>query len=515
MSFDLRAVLRLDDKFSSPLKKIQRRTEQTQKTMDRLTKSTEQATRSTDKLASGFGRVGSASSGLNGIGRTFVGIGAAIAGATAASKLFNSTIGEAAKNEMATVTIGAMFNDPEKSARYIKAMERMALNSPVLNSADIMNNSGMFVSLTKDEKQLESIWKLVEKLTARNPSEALGGGVFGAAYALSSAFSGDLVSLKDRFNMSTKEIENIKKMKLPQQIKALDKYFAKIGMTERLIEDMGGTTLGLWSQIRETLAVTLRDMGQPALKRIREFLGLANNQLKSGKLEDFAKFGARMLDKIAEGFISAAKGVGKWIDSIRNDPEWQKQTTLSGKVNFILADIYDAFNKWYSGGGSDKIEKMAKDLTGFIASAINANSTKFADVGLKIGAQIGDGIRKGLAKRIGGVIEYDPDKKYNPSDNLLNPADFLPKDGKSHSAGLSRVPYNGYQATLHKNERVLTAEEAQSYRKNGGKTGGNTFNFTVNYSGSGSVKQDAEQLMREMAKIIRSERSMMGGLLLE
>ncbi|HZJ99935.1 MAG TPA: hypothetical protein VFC79_08015, partial [Tissierellaceae bacterium] len=51
--------------------------------------------------------------------------------------------------------------------------------------------------------------------------------------------------------------------------------------------------------------------------------------------------------------------------------------------------------------------------------------------------------------------------------------------GKGHKTGLSNVPYDGYKAILHKNERVLTAQENKEYNK--GKTGVsiNNLNITI------------------------------------
>lgn len=67
---------------------------------------------------------------------------------------------------------------------------------------------------------------------------------------------------------------------------------------------------------------------------------------------------------------------------------------------------------------------------------------------------------------------------------LLNPKNWFSDDGdtsseygRSFAAGLDNVPYDGYKATLHKGERVLTAQENKNY--NAGKTAGtgNTYNF--------------------------------------
>lgn len=56
---------------------------------------------------------------------------------------------------------------------------------------------------------------------------------------------------------------------------------------------------------------------------------------------------------------------------------------------------------------------------------------------------------------------------------------IISKNDKNHHGGLNRVPYDGYQATLHKGERVLTRSEVNGYGQNGAAGNvtvtGNTF----------------------------------------
>lgn len=68
----------------------------------------------------------------------------------------------------------------------------------------------------------------------------------------------------------------------------------------------------------------------------------------------------------------------------------------------------------------------------------------------------------------------------------------------SHAGGLSRVPYDGYGASLHRGERVLTKQENKEYLS--GKGGGNTYQFNVTLNGSGSSKKDADQLFDYFVK---------------
>jgi hypothetical protein len=75
--------------------------------------------------------------------------------------------------------------------------------------------------------------------------------------------------------------------------------------------------------------------------------------------------------------------------------------------------------------------------------------------------------------------------------------------GKSHAGGLANVPYNGYQATLHKGERVLTPEENDEFTRGKGKAG--NINLTVNYQATGHTEQDAINLLGMITKLIERE----------
>lgn len=72
---------------------------------------------------------------------------------------------------------------------------------------------------------------------------------------------------------------------------------------------------------------------------------------------------------------------------------------------------------------------------------------------------------------------------------------------KGHANGLARVPYDGYQATLHKGERVLTPEETKNQDNGGGPVGGRP--VVINMGGV-TVRngQDPEEIARYIAKRI-------------
>lgn len=515
MAFDLKAILRLDDKFSGPMAKVARQTARTEKAMDTLAKSTTKAEKSADRTGRSFGKmggdIGSATKGLGVLTGVLGGVAAAYGvarGAAAiAMKTFESTVLEAAKFEQSNVIIGAMFDDKKLAKQYTDMVDRITVKSPILDSQSVFANSKSFISLSKSTKELEKMWGLAERMAAIDPVQ----GVEGSVMALRELFSGDSMSMVERFEMPRQIMNEIKKLPIEQQLVKLDEYFNKIGLTTKVVDAMGGTTLGLWARVREQFALVLRDMGAPSLEVISGFLSNLIAKLEGGDFSKAANVGAKIIQNILTGLTNTATTLINWFTGLTQREDWKKATSLSAKVGFIIEDLFAKFEKWLDGGGNEKIEKVAAVTTEFLGAALTAAREPLMSAGTEMGKAIGKGV-------IEGAVEYMKENAWkvitaagsiatnsNPIKVLPTPKSIIKKGAryindrwfggeKSHNGGLGRVPYNGYSARLHKDEMVLNRGEAAEYRaQKQGKGGGNTYQFNVTLGG-GSTEQQAEQL---------------------
>ncbi|WP_010495084.1 tape measure protein [Paenibacillus elgii] len=77
--------------------------------------------------------------------------------------------------------------------------------------------------------------------------------------------------------------------------------------------------------------------------------------------------------------------------------------------------------------------------------------------------------------------------------------DIFGYDG-SHAGGLDRVPYDGYVARLHRDERIQTKAEADDTRNGTGGSRRSPVNVTFNYYGTGNVAADVQEMMRLMVR---------------
>lgn len=98
-----------------------------------------------------------------------------------------------------------------------------------------------------------------------------------------------------------------------------------------------------------------------------------------------------------------------------------------------------------------------------------------------VGQNVVDGIKGGISAVWNGLVSFvqglwDGIK----SIFVINASDVKNNTGVngSHAGGMDYVPYNNYVANLHRGEMVLTADEADNYRR--GKGSSNGFNLTQN-----------------------------------
>lgn len=159
--------------------------------------------------------------------------------------------------------------------------------------------------------------------------------------------------------------------------------------------------------------------------------------------------------------------------------------TMVSKLNENLPQMLDTAGRMliaFVQGISEHlpdIVKAAGSIIGTLLTYFVNHLPEIVSGALKMGGAIVDGIMQGISAAWDGLVSW-----FNGIFNSLfgNRSVNVNVNGASssnrrHAGGLDYVPYNDYVANLHRGEMVLTAREADEYRKNGvqGGTG-----FVVN-----------------------------------
>lgn len=264
---------------------------------DNFTRRFNRVTRSMSSLGSA---VNAQAKQLTGLKTQILGVAAGFATAAGAAKAFNATIGEAAKFEASKVAIEAIFNDKSLSDSYLKVVDKMAIDSPLLNSSDMMSSSKGLIAMTKNVDDLAASWGIIEKLMVLDPTK----GTSEASFSLKEMFQGDSLSMVEQFGLNKKELNRIKKLSIPQQIAEINGLLNGMGVTEEAINKMGNTTLGRWAQIQERAEGFMRSIGAMGNSKIGSVLG--------DVIEKFDKFDSASLAAKLDSAIGG--GIQKVID---------------------------------------------------------------------------------------------------------------------------------------------------------------------------------------------------------
>ena len=330
MAVNLTAIFKVRDQGTAKLRQLT----QTMEKMNRASKTTSDsmskaqsatnrlggAVSSTSNRMGGFSakisRLHVNSNGLSasfgGLQSTLVGLASAYLTAQGAAKAFDATIGAAARYQQSEVAVKAIFNDDDASRAYLQMVDKMAIDSPLLNSTEMLASSKGLVAMTKNIEDLGASWSIIEKLMVLDPTQ----GTDGAAFALKEMFQGDSLSMVERFGLNKSELNRIKKLGIPQQVAEINKLLDGMGITQKTVEAMGSTTLGYWSQIGERVEKFMRQIGNLGNSKLGDTLGKIVEAFDNADIDGLA---AKIDEKIAglvDNAIEFGKTLWKWREPI-------------------------------------------------------------------------------------------------------------------------------------------------------------------------------------------------------
>lgn len=348
----------------------------------------------------------------------------------------------------------------------------------------------------------------------------------------------DPISLQERFELSRTDLKPIKDIfkagDISKGLDAFDKYLEKIGISNKLITDMGNTTSGKLAQVREQFAMLFRKMGEPSLNVVSQFFDKIITKLESGELDRFANVGARWIKSILTGLTNGVMSVYDWFNNITSSSEFQSKTTLLSKVLFVFDDIWARFMNWVQGGGQGQIDKITKDVLELLSAGLIMNQQIIVDTALIIGKAVGSAMASAAGDAFAGwahkamtesslfnnkwlpglkPFKWAMDAGMKLRENVKGKKAAGPQDYNSitnritrqvpkRNGGLNYVRNDGDTFSLHRGEMILPRGEADNYRKN---RGGGAVN--VSFEGANfHVRQDAdvEAIARQLAREIKS-----------
>ena len=152
-------------------------------------------------------------------------------------------------------------------------------------------------------------------------------------------------------------------------------------------------------------------------------------QMKSNAIDAASTF----LNNVIEFFTQLPGNIAEWFTkTIEKVVEWAEELRKNG-------------------------EQAAKDLLAAVVTGLQELPGKIFDLGVNAAKSLLEGI-----KSMGGWLK---EQVGNFVDGIVSGFTGTVQTNGSHAGGLDYVPYNNYVANLHRGEMVLTAKEADSYRK--------------------------------------------------
>ena len=228
--------------------------------------------------------------------------------------------------------------------------------------------------------------------------------------------------------------------------------------------------------------------------KVGEFLGSTIAKIiiwATETAENAKEAGEYFLNNVVEFFTQLPTNVWNFLmQTITNVMNWawqMKENAVDAASNF-LNNVVEFFTQ-LPGKAKEKfdatIEKVvawavelkekgetaAKELVDAVITGVEELPQKIFDVGVNAAKKLVDGIKSmasWVKKQVSSFV-----------DGIVDGFTGTMKANGSHAGGLDYVPYNNYVANLHRGEMVLTAQEAENYRRGAFGGGGFTVQQTI------------------------------------
>lgn len=262
---------------------------------------------------------------------------------------------------------------------------------------------------------------------------------------------------------------------------------AALNMYDTMTNNLKGTLDELMSAL-EALGISLGEILTPIITNVvRTLQGWVE------KLDDLDETQKQQIIQIA--LVVAAIGplisivgklfttistVVKFVQALTANPVLILVAAIAAAIGGLVGTIITNWDKTKSA-----TENVWNGIKLFVTNVVNGllNFIEKLFPGFKeAGANLFESLWDGL-KSVWSRITDWATSAFESLKRALNPSTWFDSStrssgyGRSYAAGLDNVPYDGYKATLHKNERVLTAQENKDYTAGKAAGTGNTYNF--------------------------------------
>lgn len=227
--------------------------------------------------------------------------------------------------------------------------------------------------------------------------------------------------------------------------------------------------------------------------------------------DELKQAGSDLLNLIWQGITEASTALWEWVQSTASMLGKSFVTEFGNMFNNIWSDI-----TYWAGelvkAGLDLVNGLIQGMqTGFeslitnIATWVNENIITPLRNGISeafnVGAEVVEQIKSGISSAWSGLKTWFNgiwDSLFGKRTVNIN----VNKQGPNSAIGIDYVPANGFPAVLHRGEAVLTAREAEQWRR-GNSNGASSVNIVQNIS---SVPQTPVQLAAATAAYFEQAR---------